>query len=204
MSDPRDDLPLVRDLPRRPQPGDAGVRRIRRLSTTAGTAWAFAWFVFGPDDGAARWWVGAAGLVLVAAVRVWLHTHGARALDVSHLRLELARPAVRRGERAEARLTVLDRSRLRGDLRAALACTETYDYRVDSDDRGPRRRTRTHALWTQQLAPAPDGAIAVDIPRELPPTWEGTLVKYRWTLTVREHVKRGLDPTIELPLEVLP
>lgn len=197
-------LPLVRELPRRAQPGEAGTRKLTAISTSVGTGWAFFWFVFGPDEGAARWWVGGAGLVLVAAVRIWLHTHGAKALDVSHLRFELSHPAIRRGGRAEARLTVLDSSRLRGELRAGIACTETYDYRVDSNNHGPSRRTRTHELWTLSLTPGPDGTVAFDIPRELPPSWEGTIVKYRWKLTLREHVERGLDPTIELPLEVLP
>jgi hypothetical protein len=202
------DLPLVREeaLPRRAQPGDAGRRKITQISTTVGGAWAFFWFVFGPDGGAAKWILGAAGLVAIAAVRIWLHTHGAKALDISHLNLELAQPAARRGDRVQATLTVLDQSRLRGQLRATIACTETYDYRVDSnrDNRGPRRRKRTRELWTTQVPIADGGALLFDLPRELPPTWEGTIVKYRWTLTVREHVERGLDPTIEMPLQVLP
>jgi hypothetical protein len=205
QQDEGSDLPLVRDtaVPKRAQPGDAGRRRIAGISSAVGGGWAFLWFVFGPDDGAARWWVGGAGLVLIAAVRIWLHTHGARALDVSHLQLDLAEPVVRRGARVEARLTVLDPSRLRGDLRAQVACTETYDYRVDSDRHGPSRRTRTHGLWDQPI-PIAGESIVFDIPRELPPSWEGTIVKYSWTLTVREHVERGLDPTLELPLQVLP
>ncbi len=205
--DRQNDLPLVHEeaLPKRAQPGDAGRRRIASISTAVGGGWAFLWFVFGPDEGSARWIVGAIGLVAIAAVRIWLATHGAKALDVSHLELELAEPAVRRGGRLHARLTVTDPARLRGDLRAQIDCVETYDYRVDSDhdNRGPRRRTRNHGLWKAPI-PITDGSIVVDIPRELPPSWQGTIVKYTWTLTVREHVERGLDPTVELPLQVLP
>jgi len=202
--DDKDDLPLVREdaLPKRAQPGDAGRRRITSISTTAGTAWAFFWFVFGPDDGAARWIVGGLGLVAIAAVRIWLHTAGAKALDISHLQMDLDEHTVRRGDRVTARLTVLDQKRVRGELRATLTCIESYAYRV-SRDNGSSRGTSHNSLLDVPI-PIAAGAIVFDIPRELPPTWQGDLVTYTWTLTVREHVERGLDPTIELPLQVLP
>jgi hypothetical protein len=201
-----DDLPLVRDLPRRSDPGSAGRGRIAKLSQAVGLGWAAFWWVFGPADGAARWYVGAAGVVLVAGARILLQTKGAAALDVSHLRLELATPAIRRGGRGQVTLTVLEPEKVRGRIDVTVSCTETYAYRVDSDRAGSSRRTASQVLWKWPLVvePKPSQQIPFDLPPHLPFSWDGDLVKYIWTVTATERVERGLDPTIELGLRVLP
>jgi hypothetical protein len=50
----------------------------------------------------------------------------------------------------------------------------------------------------------PSQTVAFDIAKELPFSYEGDYVKYTWKVTATERVERGLDPTIELPLRVLP
>ena len=201
-----EDKPLIRDLPRRPDPGAAGARKLGRIAQSVGFAWIVFWWFFAPADGPARWYVGAAGLLLVAGVKIWLDVKGPKLVDISHLRFELAEPAVRRGRRAQVRLTVLEPGRVRGPLHVGVACTETYDYRRDSDASGPSRGTAVNVLWQSRLAENPPSGepVAFDVPPQLPFSWEGTIVKYRWTVTATEKVERSLDPVIELPLEVLP
>jgi hypothetical protein len=203
---PEDDLPLIRDVPRRPDPGVAGSRKLVQIAQSAAFVWIVFWWLFAPSEGPARWYVGAAGALLVIGIRVWLHLKGSELVDVSHLRFELLEPSVRRGRRAQVRLTILDPARVRGTLAIGVACHETYDYTSDTDNHGPRRRQRSHILWEARLAdnPASGDPVAFEVPPHLPFTWEGTIVKYRWTLTATEKVERRLDPTIELPLQVLP
>jgi hypothetical protein len=204
--DRQDDQPLVSKLPHRPDPGVAGSRKLVQIAQIAGFGWAVFWWLLAPSEGPARWYVGAAGVVAVVGVRVWLRVKGSELVDISHLRFELDQPAVRRGGRAQVRLTVLDPARVRGPLRVSVACHETYDYRVDSDNHAPRRRERTHVLWEAPVAENPPSGdpVAFDVPPQLPFSWEGTIVKYRWTVTATEKVERSLDPTVELPLQVLP
>jgi hypothetical protein len=171
-----------------------------------GTAWAFFWFAFGSGIGGARWLVGALGIALVAGARIMLQTKGAAALDVSHMRLELATPTVRRGGRAQVTLSVLEPEKVRGQIDVTVACAETYAYRVDSDRGGSSRRDGTNVLWRWPtvVEPRPAQPIAFDLPAHLPFSWDGDYVKYTWTVTATERVEHGLDPTIELSLRVLP
>jgi hypothetical protein len=204
--DQDDDLPLIRELPRRSDPGNAGRARIAKLSQTAGFLWTGFWWLFAPSGGNARWIVGAAGLALIAGTRVWLGTKGAKALDVSHLRLELATPSVRVGGRAQVTLSVLAPDDVRGQIDITVTCVETYAYRSNSDNSGPRRRYRRGTLWKWPtvVEPRPSQTIAVDLPAHLPFTWDGELVSYAWTVAATERVERGLDPTVELSLRVMP
>ena len=203
---PGDDQPLVRNLPRRPDPGVAGSRKLVQISQTAGFAWAIFWWFVAPSEGPAHWYVGAAGVGLVVGIRIWLHVKGSEMVDISHLRFELDQPAVRRGGRAQARLTVLDPTRVRGPLQISVACHETYDYRAGGNNGGSHQARRTHLLWDAHVAddPASGQPVTFDVPPQLPFSWEGTIVKYRWTVTATEKVDRRLDPTVELPLQVLP
>ena len=203
---PEDDLPLVRDIPKRGDPGSAGRRRIAQFSQTLGTAWAGFWFIFGPDDGAAKWIIGALGVFVVIGGRFWLGTAGVKALDVSHLRLELSTPTVRRGGRGQITLSVLEPDKVRGQIDVAVTCVETYAYKVDSDRQGPSRRDRDKQLWKYPVVVQPQASqqIPFDVPPNLPFSWQGDYVSYTWTVTATERVERGLDPTIELGLKVLP
>lgn len=162
--------------------------------------------MFGPSGGAAKWLIGGAGVVLVVAARFLLQTKGAAALDVSHLRLELATPQVRRGARVQVTLSVLEPEKVRGQIDVTVACVETYAYKADSDRAGPSRRDATNVLWKWPtvVEPKPAQTIAFDLPPQLPFSWQGNYVKYTWTVTATERVERGLDPTIELSLTVLP
>jgi hypothetical protein len=195
-----DEQPLVKDVPRRPDPGVAGSRKLAQISQIVGFGWAAFWWFLAPSEGAARWYVGAAGAALVIGVRIFLRFKGSELVDISHLRCELDHPAVRRGDRGSVRLTVLDPTRVRGDLHLSVMCRETYHYRTNSDNHGPRRQVRSHVLWDAPLgAPTPGRPLEFQVPPELPFSWEGTIVKYTWTVTATEKVERGLDPTIELP-----
>lgn len=205
-ADRHDDLPLVREVPRRADPGSAGRARIAGISQTIGFVWIVFWWFFAPDAGSARWIVGAIGVVAIIGARVWLSTKGTQLLDVSHLDLRVKSPVVRRGVRVEVELAVVEPEKLRGAIDITVACVETYAYRADSDDSGPSRRTGHNTLWRWPtvVQSLPAQTIAFDIPRELPFSYAGDYVKYTWTVTATERVERGLDPTIELPLEVLP
>jgi hypothetical protein len=135
-----------------------------------------------------------------------LQTKGAAALDVSHMRLELATPTVRRGGRAQVTLSVLEPEKVRGQIDVTVACAETYAYRVDSDRGGSSRREATNVLWKWPtvVQPLPSQTLAFDLPPDRPFSYDGNLVKYTWTVTATERVERGLDPTIELSLRVMP
>jgi hypothetical protein len=150
--------------------------------------------------------VGALGVFVVVGARVLLQTKGAEQLDVSHLRLELATPQVRRGGRGQITLSVLQPEQVRGQIDLAVECVESYAYKVDSDRAGSSRRTARETLWKWPVVvePRPSQQIAFDVPPHLPFSWDGDLVKYTWTVTATERVERGLDPTIELSLRVLP
>jgi hypothetical protein len=202
----RDDLPLVRDVPRRADPGSAGRRRIAQISQTVGVGWAAFWWFLAPSAGAARWVVGAAGGLLIVGARFWLGTQGARALDVSHLDLQLTSTVARRGQPVEVTLAVTEPARVRGRIDVTVACVESYAYKVHSDRSGPSRRTGHNALWQRPFAlqPLPSQSIRIDIPEEAPFSYDGDYVAYTWTVTATERVARGLDPVIELPLRVLP
>lgn len=203
---PEDDLPLIRELPRRADPGAAGRARIARISQVIGTAWIGLWWVFGPSDGSARWIVGAAGGLLIVGARFWLQTQAPKLLDVSHLDLRLKSAVVRRGGRVEVDLAVTDPDKLRGRIDVAVTCVESYAYKVDSDRQGPRRRTGHNVLWKWPavVEPLPSQTLAFDVGRDLPFSYDGDYVKYTWKVTATERVERGLDPAIELPLRVLP
>lgn len=203
---PKDDLPLIRDVPRRADPGTAGRRRISNISQTIGVGWIAFWWFLAPSGGSARWIVGAAGGLLIIGARAWLHHQAPQLLDVSHLELKLKSAVARRGGRVEVELAVKEPEKVRGSIDVTVACVESYAYKVDSDRQGPSRRTGHNTLWRwpQVVQPLPTQTIAFDITRELPFSYDGDYVKYTWTVTATERVERGLDPTIELPLRVLP
>lgn len=203
---PKEDLPLVRDVPKRGDPGAHGRQRIARISQTIGVAWIGFWWFLAPSGGSARWIVGAAGGLLIIGARAWLNIKAPALLDVSHLDLRLKSPVARRGSRVEVELAVTEPEKVRGSIDVTVACIESYAYKVDSDRQGPSRRTGHNTLWRwpQVIQPLPTQTIGFDIARELPFSYEGDYVKYTWTVTATERVERGLDPTIELPLRVLP
>jgi hypothetical protein len=103
-------------------------------------------------------------------------------------------------------LSVLEPEKVRGQVDVTVKCVETYAYRVDSDQAGSSRRDGHETLWRWPVVvePKPSQTIAFDVPPNLPFSWEGDYVKYTWTVTATERVERGLDPTIELSLRVLP
>jgi hypothetical protein len=203
---PREDLPLVRDIPKRGDPGAHGRQRIARISQTIGIVWIGFWWFLAPSGGNARWIVGAAGGLLIVGARAWLNMKAPALLDVSHLDLKLRSPLARRGSRVEVELAVTEPEKVRGAIDVTVTCVESYAYKVDSDKHGPSRRTGHNMLWKypQVVQPLPTQTIAFDIARELPFSYNGDYVKYTWTVTATERVERGLDPTIELPLQVLP
>lgn len=203
---PDDDLPLLREVPRRADPGAAGRARISKISQTIGVVWIGFWWFLAPDAGSARWIVGAAGGILIIGARFWLHTQAPKLLDVSHLDMKLASPVARRGERVEVELAVTQPERVRGQIDVTVTCVESYAYKVDSDRSGPSRRTGHNTLWKWPtvVQPLPAQTIAFDLPKETPFSYDGNYVKYTWKVTATERVERGLDPTIELPLRVLP
>lgn len=203
---PEEDLPLVRDVPKRGDPGAHGRQRIARISQTIGVAWIGFWWFLAPSGGSARWIVGAAGGLLIIGARAWLNIKAPALLDVSHLDLRLKSPVARRGSRVEVELAVTEPEKVRGNIDVTVACVESYAYKVDSDRQGPSRRTGHNTLWRwpQVVQPLPTQTIAFDIAGELPFSYDGNYVKYTWTVTATERVERGLDPTIELPLRVLP
>jgi hypothetical protein len=203
---PKEDLPLIREVPKRADPGAAGRRRIANISQTIGVVWIGFWWFLAPSGGSARWIVGAAGGLLIVAARAWLHMKAPTLLDVSHLDLRLRSPVARRGSRVEVELAVTAPEKVRGAIDVTVTCVESYAYKVDSDKQGPSRRTGHNTLWKypQVVQPLSTQAIAFDIARELPFSYDGDYVKYTWTVTATERVERGLDPTIELPLRVLP
>ena len=202
---PREDLPLIRDVPKRADPGAHGRQRIARISQTIGIAWIGFWWFLAPSGGSARWIVGAAGGLLIVGARAWLNMKAPALLDVSHLELKLSSPVARRGSRVEVELAVPEPEKVRGAIDVTVACVESYAYRVDSDKHN-NRRTGHNTLWKYPtvVQPLATQTIAFDIARELPFSYEGDYVKYTWTVTATERVERGLDPTIELPLRVLP
>jgi hypothetical protein len=203
---PQEDLPLIRDVPERADPGAHGRQRIARISQTIGVVWIGFWWFLAPDSGDARWIVGGAGGVLIIGARAWLHMKAPALLDVSHLDLRLRSPVARRGSRVEVELAVTEPEKVRGAIDVTVTCVESYAYKVDSDRQGPSRRTGHNMLWKwpQVVQPLPTQTIAFDIAKELPFSYAGDYVKYTWTVTATERVERGLDPTIELPLRVLP
>jgi hypothetical protein len=203
---PREDLPLIRDIPKRGDPGAHGRQRIARISQTIGVLWIGFWWFLAPSDGDARWIVGAAGGLLIIGARFWLHTQAPQLLDVSHLDLKLKSDVARRGGRVEVDLAVTEPDKVRGQIDIAVTCVESYAYKVDSDRQGPSRRTGHNTLWKWPtvVQPLAHQTIAFDIAKELPFSYDGDYVKYTWTVTATERVERGLDPTIQLPLRVLP
>ncbi len=203
---PKEDLPLVRDVPKRGDPGAHGRQRIARISQTIGVAWIGFWWFLAPSGGSARWIVGAAGGLLIIGARFWLQTQAPKLLDVTHLDLKLNASVARRGQRVDVTLTVTEPEKVRGQIDVMVTCVESYAYKVDSDRQGPSRRTGHNTLWKwpQVVQALPSQTVAFDIAKELPFSYEGDYVKYTWKVTATERVERGLDPTIELPLRVLP
>lgn len=121
-----------------------------------------------------------------------------------HVRVEVERTDLKRGEDVIARVEVSERAS--DKLELGLVCTEYYDKKT-YDAKGNANRTTTQAVafedWRPQTA-GPPQAVRFTIPADAPYSFRGTCVSYVWRVSAREPKRLRFDPATNVHLVVRP
>jgi hypothetical protein len=125
----------------------------------------------------------------------------------SHLKVEVDRRELRRGEDVVVRLEVTRDPKPDDKLELGLVCTEFYDEKK-SDGRGGSTRGTSEAKafedWRPQTSAQPMHEVRFAIPADGPYSYRGDCVSFVWRVSAREPKRLRFDRATNLQIVVRP
>jgi hypothetical protein len=140
----------------------------------------------------------------------WYILRKLRPAVAKHLRVEVASPHVRRGDRVSATLTVTRPPAAEARVELALVCTERYDVeqRVTNPNGADydQRATRSDDVHREAIPITGPGPHRIDftVPTARPFSYEGDCISAAWRVEALERRQRRTDRAAKVAIWVAP